>query len=136
MRKTSIPCYVKNGGVHDVVNIPLGAWTRVRLKHLCRELLKSQSTLQTFCAAKATSHNMALIKGLLEILSLNLKPKSNREAAVVLTSANEKNLKPTQRMKGSDEETTNLVQFSISCGLIALLYLLAAHLEYLEALSY
>lgn len=111
-------------------------FTRARLLNLCKELLKSHTTLETFMAAKATEKNLTLIRGLVQILSLNLKPKGNRREAEALTSAYEKNLKPSLRENGSEQEKVNLIQFAISCGLIALIYILAAHLEYLENLNY
>lgn len=135
-KKQSVPCYVRNGGIHGILNIPLGMFSRVRLLNFCKELLKSQSTLETFMAAKATEKNLVLIRGLIQILSLDLKPKENRREAQALTAAVEKNLKPKQRENGSEQEKVNLVQFAISCGLIALIYILAAHLEYLENLNY
>lgn len=135
MRKKSIPCYVSNGGIHNVVNIPMGQFTRSRLKDLIRELLKSGKTLETFVAAKATPKTIQLLEGLLKILDLNLKPKSSREAATNLITVNEKNLKPKSQVRGSEEEV-NLLSFSLSCGLIALCYLVSAFLEYLEGISY
>lgn len=131
MKKQSVPCYVANGGVHNIVNVPLGQFTRYQLKQLCRELLRTGKTLETFVAAKATPKTIHLLEGLLKILDLNLKPKSSREAAVHLLTANEKNLKPTARRQGKDE-VENLVSFSISCGLITLCYMVGAFLQYLE----
>lgn len=131
MRKTSIPCYVKNGGVHEVVNIPLGQFTRHQLKKLCRELLKSAKTLETFVAAKATPKTINVLEGLLAILDLNLKPKTAREAANNLTTAYEENLKQDKRELGQ-QQTVNLVDFSIKCGLIVFCYLMSAMLAYFE----
>lgn len=87
-------------------------------------------------AAKTTEKNLVLIRGLVKILSLDLKPKANRREAETLTAANEENLKPKQRENGSEQEKVNLIQFAISCGLVAILYIIAAHLEYLESLNY
>ncbi len=135
MKKQSVPCYVANGGVHNIVNLPLGQFTRWRLKLLVRELLKNGKSLETFVAAKATPHTIKLLEGLAKILDLNLKPKQNREAADILTTATEKNLKPTAR-PAANTQYLNLVQFSISCGLVVLCYLIGAFLQYMEALSY
>lgn len=131
MKKQSVPCYVANGGVHNIVNVPLGQFTRYQLKQLCRELLRTGKTLETFVAAKATMKTIKLLEGLLKILDLNLKPKSSREAAVHLLTEYEENLKPTARRQGK-EEVQNLVSFSISCGLITLCYMVGAFLQYLE----
>ena len=84
--------------------------------------------------AEVTERDLALLEGLNKILDLNLKPKENRREARVLTAANEKNLKPTAQEHGSEKEI-NLVGFSLSCGLIALLFLLASHIEYLESMN-
>jgi hypothetical protein len=131
MKKQSVPCYVANGGVHNIVNVPLGQFTRYQLKQLIRELLKTGKTLETFVAAKATKKTIKLLEGLLRILDLNLKPKSSREAAIHLLTEYEENLKPTARRQGK-EEVKNLVSFSISCGLITLCYMVGAFLQFLE----
>lgn len=134
-KKQSIPCYVNNGGVHNIVNVPFGQFTRLHLKQFAQELLKSASTFETMYVAQVTEKNLKLLKGLVQILSLNLKPKQNRRGAIVLTAANEKNLKPSVPKQGNDEEV-NLVSFALSVGLITLLFLLAAHIEYLESCAY
>lgn len=131
MKKQSVPCYIANGGVHNIVNVPLGQFTRYQLKQLIRELLKTGKTLETFVAAKATTKTIKLLEGLLKILDLNLKPKSSREAAVHLLTEYEENLKPAARRQGKIE-VENLVSFSISCGLITLCYMVGAFLQYLE----
>lgn len=131
MKKQSVPCYVANGGVHNIVNVPLGQFTRYQLKQLCRELLRTGKTLETFVAAKATTKTIKLLEGLLKILDLNLKPKSSREAAIHLLTDYEENLKPTARRQGK-EEVQNLVSFCISCGLISLCYMVGAFLQFLE----
>ena len=136
MRKSSVPCYVRNGGEHEIINIPMGQFTRWRLKLLVRELLKNGKTLETFVAAKASDATINLLEGLLKILSLNLKPKENRSTAWGLTTATEKNLKPTQRKDGSEEEDLNLVQFAVSCGLVTIAYLIGAMLHYFEGFYY
>lgn len=135
MRKKSIPCYLNNGGEHEIINIPMGQYTRWRLKLLTKELLKNGKTLETFVAAKASDATIKLLEGLLKILSLNLKPRDNRREALKLTTANEKNLKPNQRETGSDEEV-NLVQFAVSCGLVAIAFLIGAMLQYCEGFYY
>lgn len=134
MKKQSVPCYIRNGGEHEIVNIPLGMCARVHLKMLCRELLQHAKTLETFVAAKATPQTINLLIGLLKILSIDLKPKANREAGKSLCAANEKNLKPSAQ--SLTDETVNLVQFAISCGLVALLFIGAAFLENLERANY
>lgn len=131
MRKKSIPCYLPNGGEHNVVNIPMGQFTRARLKQLCRELLENLQTFETMVVAKATTQNVKLIRGLYQILDIDYKPRAARRRAEILTSVYEKNLKPTTPNDG-EEELVNLVSLAVSCGLITLLYLLAAHIEYLE----
>lgn len=134
MRKFSVPCYVQNGGVHNIVNIPLGQFTRYRLRQLVRELLRNGKKLETFVAAKATPKTIQLLAALDEILGMNLKPKESREAANILTTATEKNLKPTAA-KAASEEEVNLVSFSISCGLIVLCYMVGAFIQYLENIN-
>lgn len=135
MRKKSIPCYIANGGEHDVVNIPLGQFTRWRLKLLVHELLRTRQTLETFVAAKATPKNVQLLEALAKILALNLKPKENRAAAITLQSAVEKNLKPKAASADTDE-TINLVQFSIKCGLIVVCFLVGAFMQQCEGIIY
>lgn len=135
MRKFSVPCYVQNGGVHNIVNIPLGQFTRYRLRQLVRELLRNGKQLETFVAAKATPKTIQLLAALDKILGLNLKPKESREAANILTTAAEKNLKPTVA-KAASEKEVNLVSFSVSCGLIVLCYMIGAFLQYLEGFNY
>lgn len=133
-RKISVPCYVNNGGVHNIVNIPIGQFTRAALKSLCRELLQSAQQFETMFVCEVTERKVKIIKALAEILDLNLKPKENRRKAIVLTTVHEKNLKPSALQPGNEEEI-NLVSFSLSCGLITILFLLAAHIQYLESLN-
>lgn len=132
-QKTSIPCYVNNGGVHNIVNIPMGQFTRAALKQFCRELLQSAQQFETMFVAEVTDRKLKIIRALAEILDQNLKPKENRRKAMLLTTAHEKNLKPSALQQGKEEEI-NLVSLSLSCGLITLLFLLAAHIQYLENL--
>lgn len=132
-QKTSIPCYVNNGGVHNIVNIPMGQFTRAALKQFCRELLQSAQKFETMFVAEVTDRKLKIIRALAEILDQNLKPKENRRKAMLLTTAHEKNLKPSALQQGNEEEI-NLVSLSLSCGLITLLFLLAAHIQYLENL--
>ena len=132
--KKSIPCYVPNGGVHNVVNIPMGIFVRAELKKLVAQLLKHHATLQTMVAAPATPRTLTLLRGLDAFLRFDLKPKTPRRMAKVLLTENEKNLKPTAREAG-EVESFNFVTFAISCGLIAFIFLLASHLEYLESIS-
>lgn len=136
MKKQSVPCYVNNGGVHNIVNLPLGQFSRYQLKSLCKELLSHLETLETFVAAKATPQNITLLRGLVELLSLNLKPKVNRRMAMVLTSANEKNLKPTAPSETNGESEVNLVDFAVKFSLLALLFVLSSMLQYCESLNY
>lgn len=131
--KKSIPCYIANGGVHNVVNFPMGVFMRGEMKKLCRELLKNLDCLQTFVAAEATPRTIKLLRGLSAMLEVDLKPIKNRRMAKRLLSANEKNLKPSEMKNGSDDDF-NMVDFAVSCGLIGLLYILSAHLEYLANL--
>ena len=133
-RKTSIPCYVNNGGVHNIVNIPFGQFTRAALKSFVNELLQSAQQFETMFICKVTDRNLQILKALAEILSFNLKPKENRRKAKLLTTVHEKNLKPSALQTGNEEEI-NLVSLSLSLGLITLLFLIAAHIEYLEALN-
>lgn len=133
-RKISVPCYVNNGGVHNIVNIPMGQFTRAALKQFCRELLQSAQQFETMFVAEVTDRRLKIIHALAEILDQNLKPKENRRKAKLLTTVHEKNLKPATLQQGNEEEI-NLVSFSLSCGLITLLFLLAAHIQYLENLS-
>lgn len=86
-------------------------------------------------AIQPQAGDIKLLNALVEILSLNLKPKATRSEALALLAAHEKNLKPFKRLDGKDE-LCNLVQFSLSCGLIAILFMLASHLCYLEAMNY
>lgn len=132
-RQISVPCYVRNGGVNNIVNIPMGVFMRQELKALITELLSTQKTLSTFCAAHATERKIKLLKGLHEILSLNLKPKDARKQAETLLTVNEKNLNDGTKMP-SNEESVNLVSLAVSCGLIIFLFLVGAHVSYLEAL--
>lgn len=131
--KHSIPCYVTNGGVHDVVNIPLGMWQRIELRKLIRELLTHQKNLVTILAANATPQAVQVLKGLYEILGLDLRPQATRGKATALLTENEKNLKQSAKQV-SESSFVNLVSFSVSCGLIAILFLVAAHIEYLSNL--
>lgn len=133
-RKTCVPCYVKNGGLHNIVNVPLGLFTRAKLLNLCRELLKHQKSLETFFAAKATPETVFLLQGLVRLLSLDLKPKKNRAEGQILTTALDKNLSPG-RSSEADFEELNLVDFAVKCGVIALLFALGMFLEYLETSS-
>lgn len=135
VKKHSIPCYVANGGEHNIVNVPLGIFTRLRLRRFVQQLLKSAQQFETMFVVKFDTKDLQLLQSLDKILSLNLKPKSNRAAAKILTAAGEKNLKPTARQHGKDE-FVNLVELSVSLGLIVLLFIVAAHIEYVEALSY
>lgn len=127
----SIPCYIPNGGEHFIVNLPLGQFTRVRLKLFCKEQLKNLQTFETMLVAKATAQNVQLLRGLLALLELDLKPKVNRTKAENLTSANEENLKPCARAQ-RNERIVNMVTFAGQCGLILLMFLLVFHLNYLE----
>lgn len=136
MKKKSIPCYVNNGGVHNVVNLPLGQYARWQLKLLCKELLAHLEKLETFVAAKATQQNVTVIRGLLQILSLDLKPKGNRREAEILTTAYEKNLKPSQPLLANEEEELNLVDFAVKVSLVAILFILGGMLQYFESLNY
>lgn len=131
MRKKSIPCYIKNGGVHNVVNVPMGIFTRAELCKLVRRLLASLKNLETFVAAEATPRTIKLLQGLDKFLSVDLKSRSSRPDACTVLAVNEKNLKPSQPTHG-DEASLNFVDFSIKCGLIVLAYVIAAHLEFLS----
>lgn len=131
----SIPCYVPNGGEHYIVNIPLGQFTRLYLKRLVNELLRNYQTFGTMVVAKATPKTIQLLSGLSKILDVNLKPKENRQQFRVLTTATEKNLKPTAA-KSADDQAFNIVTFAVSCGLVAIMFILAGHLDYLESLKY
>lgn len=135
VKKQSVPCYVRNGGVHNIVNVPFGQFTRLALRKLVQQLLKSAQTFETMFVVEVTEANVKILKALDEILSLNLKPKENRQNAVLLTTAHEKNLKPTARQHGNEEEI-NLVSLALSCGLLVILFLLAAHVQYLESFVY
>lgn len=130
----AIPCYVPNGGVHDVVNIPMGKFTRAELKNFCKQLLQSAQQFETMFVATVTPKTLKLLSGLAQLCDIDLKPKSNRRKCQLLTAANEKNLKPSAQAVGNDEKI-NLVSLSLSLGLITLLFLIAAHLEYLEHLN-
>ena len=131
MSKKSIPCYIPNGGEHFVVNIPMGQFTRVRLKNFCKELLENLQTFETMFVAKATERNVKLLQGLVQLLDIDFKPKENRRAAIELTTANEKNLKPEEAAR-RNERIVNLVSLSVKCGLILLMFLFVFHLNYLE----
>ena len=131
MSKKSIPCYIPNGGEHFIVNIPLGQFTRVRLKNFCKELLDNLQTFETMFVAEATERNRKLLESLVQILDIDFKPLSNRGKAEVLTTAAEENLKPTQRSV-SKERVVNLVDLSVKFGLIILLFAFVFHLNYLE----
>lgn len=132
--KKSIPCYLPNGGGNNIVNVPFGIFTRVELKILVGELLKNLQLFETMLVAKATERNVKLLRGLDAFLAMgDLKPKSKREAAQNLLAENEKNLKQNERDEGTGG--LNLVDFSIKCGLIALCYLITAHLEYCQNIN-
>lgn len=130
----SVPCYIRNGGVHNILNLPLGINARATLAKICKELLITQKTLQTFCACHVSQAELQLLSGLVKILQTDLRPKANREAVRVCLSENEKNLNRSKREAGKDE-VVNLVSLSVSVGLIALLFLFGAHVEYLETLQ-
>lgn len=135
MNKKSIPCYVKNFGVHNVLNIPFGMNQRIQLKKFLRELDSRQREFETMFVAKATAANIILVRGLMKILDIDFKRKTTRSKAVKLLSAHEKNLK--QNRTGTNEpEDINLVDFALSCGLLAILFMLAAHMEYIEITLY
>lgn len=134
MSKKSIPCYVPNGGVHNVLNIPLGMFQRMELKKFLRELDARQRDFQTMFVAHATRANIALVRGLLQILDIDIKKKATRREAVHLLSAHEKNLK--HNSTAADQQTqVNFVDLSLSFGLLAILFILAAHINYLESVS-
>lgn len=135
VKKHSIPCYIANGGVHNVVNVPLGIFQRLRLRRFVHTLLKSAQQFETMFVAKVDEKDLQLLEGLHKILNLDLKPKANRRKAKLLTAAHERNLKPSAAQKSNDE-FVNLVSLSLSLGLITLLFLIAARVQYLEALSY
>lgn len=135
MAKKSIPCYIPNGGEHFVINIPFGFFQRVQLKRLVNELLERGQVLGTFVAAEASAQNLRLLKGLARILDIDLKPIERRREAEALLAANEENLKQFLG-RPANLEDVNLVSLSVSCGLIVALFLLAAHLEYLQNASF
>lgn len=112
----------------------MGIFVRAELRKLVAQLLKHQATLETMVVAPATPRTLKLLRGLDKFLRLDLKPKKLRRVATVLLTDNEKNLKPSVREAGK-ESTDNFVSFAISCGLIAIIFLLASHLEYLQALN-
>ena len=132
MKKIQVPCYLRNGGKHQIVNVPFGIFTRVELRKLVHELLSRQKTLQTFFAAEATPRTIALLQGLEHILSMNLKPKAIRQKEKCWYAANEKNLRQLTRQCETDE-VVYLVQVACSCGLIIILFLIAAHLDFLQS---
>ena len=132
MSKKSIPCYIPNGGEHFIVNIPMGQFTRARLKNFCKELLENLQTFETMFVAKATEKNVQLLQGLISLLDIDFKPKENRRAAMELTTANEKNLKPLEVTR-RNERIVNLVLLSVKAGLIVLMFLFVFHLNYLES---
>lgn len=132
MNKKQIPCYLPNGGTHQIVNVPLGIFTRAELRRLVRELLDHHKQLGTFIAAEATPRVLSLLNGLHVILGLNLKPAAVRRKAAYWYAANEKNLK---RLAVNEEtgEVVDLVKVAASFGLIAIIFLIVAHLDYLQA---
>lgn len=134
MKQKQIPCYVPDGGVHNVVNVPMGIFTRAELRKLIRELLANWRKFETMVVAPATPRTLKLLQGLDNFLQHDLKLKSSRKVASALLSANEKNLKPRQREQGTDFRQDMLI-LSLQCGLVVILFLLAAHLEYLEHLQ-
>ena len=134
MKHRQIPCYVPDGGVHNVVNIPMGIFTRAELRRLIRELLANWRKFETMVVAPATPRTLKLLQGLDNFLQHDLKLKRNREDALTLLAANEKNLKPRKRELGEDFRQDMLL-LSLQCGLVVILFLLAAHLEYLEHLQ-
>lgn len=89
----------------------------------------------TFVAAEATPRILALLEGLTHILSLNLKPKAVRKKEQCWYAAYEKNLKQKQ-LQLEEDEVVNLVHAAISFGLIAIIFLIAAFLEYSELAQY
>lgn len=134
MKQKSVPCYVPNGGVHNIINVPMGAFVRLRLKKLVARLLASYSHFETFIAIQPEEADIKLLNALDAIMALNLKPKATRTKARTLLSTHEKNLKPTPQ--DQEEERINLVGVAISVGLVILLFIIAAHLEYQELVSY
>lgn len=134
MKQKSVPCYVPNGGVHNIINVPMGAFVRLRLKKLVNKLLGSYKHFETFIAIQPEDADIKLLNALDAIMSLNLKPKQTRTKAKALLAAHEKNLKPTSGVKA--EEEINLISLAISVGLIVILFLLAASAEYSENMLY
>lgn len=127
-----VPCYLQNGGGQQIVNVPLGIFTRHELKNLVTELLRRGEVLGEFVAAEATPRVIALLKGLSVILSLNLKPTAVRRVASTWYAAHEKNLKRLA-LSDTDIEVIDLVKVAAASGLIVFLFLIAAHLDYLQA---
>lgn len=134
LHSKSLPCYIANGGAHGIVNVPMGIFTRLELKKLVRVLLQHHRTLGTFVAAPASPRTLQLLRGLEAFLEFDLKPKAERSEAEKLLAVNEKNLSQAKTLSGSGGEPFNMVTFAVSCGLIAFLFMLQAHLNYLESL--
>ena len=128
VKQKSVPCYVANGGLHNVINVPFGIFTRLRLHRLVKNCLKSWQHFETMIVIEPEEADIKLLQGLDAFLSLNLKPKSTRSEAVKLLSANEENLKPSRRMI-AEEKDFNVVTFAISTGLIVIMFLIGAHIE-------
>ena len=112
---------------------PLWAVSAYRTKKVPTGADTRQRDFQTFFAAKATAANISLVRGLLKILDVDFKRRATRRKAMHLLAAHEKNLKPNSSAIDQTEET-NIVALAISCGLIGLCFLFAAHIEYLSTL--
>lgn len=115
-----LPIYIQNGGIHDVLNVPIGLYQRATLVKLFRRLLKSQATLETMLACEARKEFISVCSGLLEILTTDFRLRTNRQKIHDCMSAHEENLK--------SENNFDIYQFAIATGLVTACFLLAAAL--------
>lgn len=120
-----LPVYIPNGGMHDVLNVPISFAQRVTITRLLRNLLNSKQILETMMAVEAREDYEIVCHGLLEIFATDFRRKKNRESVRTLLAANEKNLSSTPS-NHEEEEEFDMVQFGIACGLITFIFLFAA----------
>lgn len=130
MRKQSVPCYIANGGVRQIVNVPMSWLVRVKLLQFCKELKRHGRSLETFYAAQVSAERDRLLDAMITILGTNFKLKNARSAYPSLTTAKEKKPKSSQEVLDINE--VNMVDLSIKCGLIVALFLLGSFIQYLE----
>lgn len=118
-----LPCYIENGGYHDVLNVPMSLPMRASLVQLCRRLIASQAKLDTIMAAEYRPQFLSVSKALVQILTADFRRKANRRAVVDCYAAHEKNLKSET---ARDCDDFDIFQFAIAVGLVGSIFLFAS----------